>query len=192
MKAKAIVASSDVEEILFARGLNPGSYGCNEANLEIAKKTFEELEKGGKFAYVSRAIDLAMHTLDWQKHRDLLNVSFYVYGKDYRIFPISEFAENFKKWKEEFFSQVKKVTIIVAPPVRDEYKIKFKNVFLSNSDVLILSAELPEKEEGFWSSDESPEDREKLEEKWKKRKSFEAKFPKKVVKAVEIFERVFS
>ena len=163
MKSNAIVVSSDVEEILFVRGLNPGSYGCNEANLEIAKKTFEELEKGGKFAYVSRAIDLAMHTLDWQKHQELLNVSFYVYGKDYRIFPISKFAENFKKWKDEFFPWVKKIKLVVAPPMRDEYKIKFKNVFLSESDILIFSAELPEKEEAFWFSDESPEDRAKFE-----------------------------
>lgn len=186
MKADAI------KEILFARGLNPGSYGCNEANLEIGRETFKKLEEGEKVAYVSQAVSVAMHAIDCHKHHNLLKSSLYVYGKDYRNLSISEFAENFKKWKEEFFSQVKKVTIIVAPPVRDEYKIKFKNVFLSNSDVLILSAELPEKEEGFWSSDESPEDREKLEEKWKKRKSFEAKFPKKVVKAVEIFERVFS
>lgn len=188
---KAYVPGS-IEEILFVRGLNPGSYGCSDANLEIARKTFEELEKGGKFAYVSRAIDLAIHILDWQKHRDLLNVSFYVYGKDYKILPISKFAENFKKWKEEYFPGVKKITIIVAPPVRDEYRLEFKKAFQLESNILIFSAELPEKEEGFWSSDESPEDREKLEEKWKKRKRLEAKFPKKVVEVFEVVERVFS
>ena len=182
----------NIEEILFVGGLNPGRYGCSEQNLEIGRKTFKELEKGGKVAYVSQAVSVAMHAIECHKHRSLLNRSLYVYGKDYKNLSILEFAENFKKWKEEFFSQVKKVTIVVAPPVRDEYKIKFKEVFMLKSDILIFSAELPEKEEGFWSSDESPEDREKLEEKWKKRKRFEAKFPKKVVEVFEVVERVFS
>ena len=182
MKADAI------KEILFVRGLNPGNYGCNEANLEIGRETFKKLEEGEKVAYVSQAVSVAMHAIDCHKHHNLLKSSLYVYGKDYRNLSISEFAENFKKWKEESFPGVKKIKLVVAPPVRNEYKIKFKNVFLSNSDILIFSAELPEKEEGFWSSDESPEDRAKLEKKWRKIKSLKAKFPERIV---EVFERVF-
>ena len=86
------------------------------------------------------------------------------------------------------FSWGKKITIIVAPPVRNEYRLEFKKAFQLESNILIFSAELPEKEEGFWSSDESPEDRAKLEEKWIKLEQLRAIFPKKVV---ELFERVF-
>ena len=158
----------NIEEILFVKGFNPSRYGCSEQNLEIGRETFKKLEKGEKVAYISQAVSVAMHAIDCHKHHNLLKSRLYVYGKDYKNLSIPEFAENFKKWKEEFFSQVKKVTIIVAPPVRDEYKIKFKEVFLPESDILILSAELPEKEEGFWSSDESPEDRAKLEKNGEK------------------------
>lgn len=175
---------SDVEEVLFVRGLNPGSYGCNEANLEIAKKTLEEFRKGGKVTYVSNAIFVAMKTIDWEISK-LENILIFVFGKEYKFVPMWQVVKDFKKWKDEYFPGVKKITLIVAPPVRDEHRLEFKKAFQLKSDILIFSAELPEKEDGFWSSEESTKKHAELEKEWKFKEWWRKKLPK------NLYERVF-
>lgn len=144
------------EEILLVKEFGHSLYCCGDCimSMKLAEKTLEELKKGGKAAFVSKFVARKMHMKDCHVFLGLEGC-IQIFAKDLKYVSNVRAVREFKNWQEQNHPNVKRITLIVAPPLQEEFMEELEKFFPSESGVQILPAEFPDAKDGLWFWSES-------------------------------------